>query len=134
MQDFLRKLDALAGIETENIWARRLERTAFVFMILMFVCAPHSIAATQTAWIAGMFFWLLRFSIKPRPRFYRTPLDLALWAFFLWSAVSAAFSYAPDLSINKLRGVAVFLIFYFVVNNLRNFRAVKFLTLALVFS
>ena len=127
-------MDDLAGIETENIWAKRLERVAFVFLVLMFLSAPHSIAATQTAWLVGMFVWLLRFAIKPRPRFVRTPLDIALWAFFLWSVISSVFSYAPDLSINKLRGAAVFLIFYFVVNNLRNLRAVKFLAFAIVIS
>lgn len=134
MQNFLRKLDGLAGIKTENVWAKRLERVSFIFLVLMFVFAPHSIAATQTAWLVGMFVWLLRFTIKPRPRFVRTPLDIALWVFFLWSAISSVLSYAPDLSINKLRGTAVFLIFYFVVNNLKNLRAVKFLAFAIIIS
>ncbi|CAN5407184.1 hypothetical protein BH10ACI1_BH10ACI1_04590 [soil metagenome] len=134
MRDFFQKLDDLAGIKTENIWAKQLERVAFVFLVLMFLTAPHSIAASQTAWLIGMFVWLLRFAVKPRPRFVRTPLDIALWMFFCWSVISSIFSFAPDLSINKLRGTALFLIFYFVVNNLRNLRAVKFLAVALVFS
>jgi len=134
MQDFLRKLDNLAGIETDNIRAKFLERISFVLLVLMFLAAPHSIAATQTAWIAGMFFLLLRFTLKPRPKLFRTPLDIALWAFFFWSVVTSIFSYAPEISIDKLRGAAVFLIFYFVVNNLRNFRTVKFLAFALIFS
>lgn len=134
MQEVLRKLDDLAGIETENIRAKFLERISFVFLVLMFLAAPHSIAATQTAWIAGMFFWLLRFAVKPRPKLFRAPLDIALWAFFFWSVVTSFFSYAPEISIDKLRGAAVFLIFYFVINNLRNFRAAGFLAFALVFS
>ncbi len=134
MQSLFSRLDALAGIETENSVAKWLERIAFVFLILMVLSAPHSIAATQIAYLSGMFFWTIRLFIKPRPKFVRTPLDFALWSFFGWSILSAALSYAPDISLGKLRGVALFLIFYFVVNNLRNIRAVKFLAATLIFS
>jgi O-antigen ligase len=134
MRDFLKKFDELAGIEIENNAARWFERIAFAFLILMILSAPHSIAASQTAWITGMFVWIIRLFIKPRPRFFRTALDIPLWAFFGWSVVSSIFSYAPDISVNKLRGAALFLIFYFVINNLRNARAVRFLALALVVS
>jgi hypothetical protein len=134
MRTFLQKFDELSGIETENFRARWLERTAFAFLILMVLFAPHSIAASQTAWLVGMFVWLIRLFLKPRPKLFRSALDVPLWAFFGWSVVSSVFSYAPDISINKLRGAALFLIFYFVINNLRNFRAVRFLALALVLS
>ncbi len=134
MPDFLIKFDALAGIETENFAARWLERTAFGFLVLMVLFAPHSIAASQTAWLAGMFAWFIRLFIKPRPKFFRTALNIPLWTFFGWSVVSAVFSYAPDISIDKLRGAAIFSVFYFVINNLRNSRAVRFLAFALVFS
>ena len=134
MQRFLEKFDALAAIDTENDLARWLERIAFAFLILMFLTAPHSIAASQTAWLTGMFVWLIRLFIKPRPKLFRTALDIPLWAFFGWSAISSAFSYAPDISVNKLRGAALFLIFYFVINNLRHARAARFLAVALVVS
>jgi O-Antigen ligase len=134
MQNFLEKFDALAGIEIEKTAARWLERVAFAFLILMILFAPHSIAASQTAWLVGMFVWIIRLFISPRPRILRTALDIPLWAFFVWSAVTCVFSYAPDISINKLRGAALFLIFYFVINNLRTKRAARFLALALVFS
>ena len=134
MQNLVGKFDALAGIETEHKFARFLERIAFVFLILTFIFAPHSIAATQSAWITGMFAWLLRFLIKPRPKFFKTALEIPLWALFGWSVISSIFSYAPDISIDKLRGAAIFLIFYFAVNNLRNRRAAIFLAFALVFS
>lgn len=134
MQNFLEKFDSLAGIETEGRLARGLERIAFAFLILMIVAAPHSIAASQTAWLSGMFAWLVRLFVGPRPKLLRTALDVPLWAFFGWSVVSSAFSYAPDVSFNKLRGAALFLIFYFVVNNLRHRRAACFLALALALS
>jgi hypothetical protein len=134
MQNLLEKLDALAGIETEQKFARFLERIAFVFLILTFISAPHSIAATQIAWITGMFAWFIRLFLKPRPKFFKTALDIPLWVFFGWSVISSIFSYAPDISIDKLRGAAIFLIFYFAVSNLKNKRAVFFMTFALIFS
>ena len=134
MQNLIQEFDELAGIEPENDFARWLERVAFVFLFLMVLSAPHSIAATQIFWLSGMLTWTIRFFIKPRPQIFTTPLDVALWSFFGWSVVSVAFSYAPDISVGKLRNVALFLIFYFVAGNLRTARAVKFLAAALIFS
>ena len=130
----LQKLDDFAGIETENSSAKWLTRIAFVFLFLMVLFAPHSIAATQTAWLIGMLAWFIRLFVKPRPKLFRTPLDLALWAFFGWSVITSIFSYAPDISLDKLRGASLFLIFYFVINNLRKLRHAKILAFALVFS
>lgn len=134
MQKFLGWLDDIGGIKSGGAPAKWLERTAFFFLTLMILAAPHSIAATQTAWLTGMTAWLIRLFIKPRPKLVRTPLDIALWAFFAWSAISSVFSYDVPTSLDRLRNVALFLIFYFVINNLRNVRAVKFLAFALIFS
>lgn len=134
MQRFLNWLDDLAVTNTKNKTAQWLDRIAFFFLILMALSAPHSIAATQTAWLIGNFAWFVRLFIKPRPQILKTPLNLALWIFFAWSVVTCFFSYAPDISFEKLRGVALFLIFFYVANNLRSFRAVKFIASALIFS
>jgi len=134
MQTVLERLDDLAGIDARDRTVAWLERIAFVFLVLMVVSAPHSIAATQTAWITGMFVWLIRLFFKPRVKFRFGPLDMALWAFFAWSVVTSLTSYAPDISLNKLRGVAVFLIFYFVAYNIRRRRAAHVLAFLLVAS
>jgi hypothetical protein len=134
MRNFLEKLDRLAAIEVENNFIRWMERAAFVFMILMFVCAPHSIAATQIAWLTGMFIWAVRMFFKPRPPLVRTPLDVALWVFFAWSIITSIFSYDPLTSLDKLRNVALFLIFYYVVNVVKTKRAVVFLAFAIITS
>ena len=134
MENILIKLDLLAGIETKKSLSLWLERFAFIFLILMVLTAPHSIAASQTAWVLGTLTWFARFFIRPRPKLFRTALDIPIWAFFGWSVISSAFSYAPDISFDRLRGVILFLVFYFVINNLRNLRAVKFLAFALIFS
>jgi O-antigen ligase len=134
MVRFWQKLDAAAGIEDGNKFAVSLERVAFVCLFLTALTAPHSIAATQTAWLTGMLCWLLRFALRPRPKPARTPLDKWLWVFFALAVVSSVFSYAPDISIDKLRTTAVFLIFYFVLNNLRSAKAAKWLAFALLAS
>jgi hypothetical protein len=134
MQSLLDRLDRIAGIQTDNSRARWLERIAFFFLILMVLCAPHSIAATQIAWLTGMFVWALRFFVRPRPKLVRTPLDAALWAFFGWTVLSSVLSYAPDISIDKLRNAGLFLIFYFIINLVRSKRAAIFLAFALIFS
>ncbi len=134
MRKFFDWIDELGGADCEKKSAMWLERIAFVFLILMVLSAPHSIAATQTAWLLGTAAWLVRLFIKPRPKIVRTPLDIALWLFFGWTVVTSVFSYAPGISIDKLRGALIFLVFYFVVNNLRNIRAAKFLAFTLVFS
>lgn len=134
MQFFFNWLDRIADIKTEKTFAKWLERIAFIFLILMILSAPHSIAATQTAWLTGMFAWFIRIFIKPRPKLVRTPLDMALWTFFGWTVLTAIFSYAPDISIDKLRNATLFLIFYFIINVVRTRRAVFFLTFALIFS
>ncbi len=104
MQNMLARLDSLADVgegSRKVIW---LERIAFVFLVLMVISAPHSIAATQIAWLTGMFVWLIRLFLKPRIKFRFGVLDAALWAFFAWSVLTSLTSYAPDISLNKLRG------------------------------
>lgn len=128
------KIDELNDLTIENRLVLWLERIAFIFLTIMIMFSPHSIAVTQSAWLLGMTAWLVRLFFKPRPKFKLSAIDYALWVFFAWSVVSSAVSYAPDISLDKLRGVSLFLIFYFVYYNLRTIRAVKFLVLALVFS
>ncbi len=134
MKNFFNSIDEISGIETDIFFARWLERAAFVFLFLMVLSAPHSIAATQIAWLLGMLAWVIRLFAKPRPKLVRTPLDAALWTFFGWTIITSIFSYAPDISVGKLRGAALFLIFYFVAGNVRHLRAIKLLAFALIFS
>ena len=126
-------LDDIGSIESVG-WSKFLDRAAFTFMILMFLSAPHSIAATQIAWLTGMFIWVIRLFIKPRPRLVRTPLDVPLWIFFGWSIITSIVSYDPLISLDKLRNVALFLIFYYVINVVKTKRAAVFLVLAMVTS
>jgi hypothetical protein len=49
-----------------------------------------------------------------------------------WSAISALFSYEPAVSIDKLRGVSVLLIFFYVLNVVKNARTVHLLAFVLI--
>lgn len=111
-----------------------LERAVTVCLFLFALAAPHSIAATQTAWLLAMTFWAARFAFRPRPETYRTPLDYALLGFFILTMLSALLSYAPDISIGKLRAASLFTIVYVTAENVRSRRVLRALVLALVAS
>jgi hypothetical protein len=134
MAGIFERLDRLAGIEKNAFAVKWLERAAFVFLILMALTAPHSIAASQASWILGMLATVARLALKPRVLFRFKALDIALWAFFFWAVVSSFFSYEPAISLDKLRGVSLFLVFYFAYLNIRRLPAVYFLAFALIFS
>jgi O-antigen ligase len=108
------------------------ERATIGCIFLVAVSAPHSIAATQTAWLLGLFFWLLRFAFYPRPALFRTPVDYLLLGFFVLSGVSGVFSYSPIISIGKMRAASLFTIVYLVCQNVRSLRLAHMLALALI--
>ncbi|HSD47237.1 MAG TPA: O-antigen ligase family protein [Pyrinomonadaceae bacterium] len=108
------------------------ERAIVGCIFLIAVSAPHSIAATQTAWLLGVFFWLLRFAFYPRPALFRTPVDYLLFGFFVLSGVSCVFSYSPYVSIGKMRAASLFTIVYLVSQNVRSLRLVHVLALTLI--
>ena len=65
-----------------------LERAIIGALLLFVLFAPNSIAFTQSAWFAGLVFWVLRFTVWPRPKLHRTPLDYALFGFFILTAIT----------------------------------------------
>ena len=105
---------------------------ACLFLIALF--APHSVAATQTAWLIGMVLWVTRFAFYPRPALHRSPLDYALLGFFVLSGISAFFSYSPITSIGKMRAASLFTIVYLVSQNVNSLRVVRLLAFTLVAS
>lgn len=111
-----------------------LDRLLYFFILLTAIGAPVSIAITNIGWLAGMATWLARAFVRPRPKLFRTPLDLALFGFFGWCLLSCVFSYAPDLSFDRLRVTTLFPIAYLVAQNVRSAKTVKILAAALILS
>lgn len=135
MRNLVNWIDDTAGLDRAQsaavLW---LERSAFAFLILTALSTSISIAATQTAWLIGMLLWVVRLFLKPRARLRPGMIDYFIWGYFAWSLVSSVVSYAPDISLDKLRVVSLFLIFYFAYHNLRTVRAVKLIAGALIVS
>lgn len=96
--------------------------------------APHSIAGAQTAWLAGMALWAIRFIFRPRPKLQRTPVDYVLLGFFILTGLSAFLSYEPMVSIGKLRAASLFTIIYLISQNVASLRVVRLLILTLIIS
>ena len=109
-----------------------LERAILVFLFLLVIAAPNSIAATQTAWLLGLLFWVLRFAVWPRPVLHRTPLDYALFGFFILTGISSFFSYEPMVSIGKLRAASLFTLVYLFAENIPSQRVLRILTILLI--
>ena len=116
----------------KNQTARLLDAAIIGCLFLFAVAAPNSIAATQTAWLLGMAFWLLRFAFYPRPKLQRTPLDYLLLGFFILSGISCLFSYEPMVSLGKMRAASLFTIVYLFSQNVPSRRVIRLLALTLV--
>ncbi len=134
METFLQKIDDIVDIRGESAAARWLDRAAFIFLVILAAAAPHSIAASQSAWLIGMTAWAARAIFFRRGRFSHTAIDLALFVFIGWTVLSSIFSYEPAVSIDKLRGVGIFLVLYFAYHNVRTLKAAKIVAIMLVAS
>jgi O-antigen ligase len=111
-----------------------LERAILGALFLFVIAAPHSIAATQIAWFLGLLFWVLRFTVWPRPKLDRTPLDYPMFAFFVLTGLSSFLSYEPTVSIGKLRAASLFTIVYLFAQNVRSRRVLRALVIVLLAS
>jgi O-antigen ligase len=111
-----------------------LDRIVVFWLFVFALSAPHSIAATQVAWSAGLLFWAARFVVRPRPRLFRTPVDYALLGLFILTFISSLLSYDADVSIGKLRAASLFTIVYLVAENVRSNRVLRLLALTLIVS
>ncbi len=111
-----------------------IDRAILVCLIVFAVFAPHSIAATQGAWLLGTVLWALRFAFRPRPVVHRTPVDYVLLGFFILTGVSSFLSYEPGVSIGKLRAASLFTIIYLFAENIPSRRVARLLAITLVCS
>lgn len=125
---------SLTEAQRESRIALWLRRATIFWLFALALFAPHSIAATQIAWAAGMLLWGVRFLFRPRPRLYRTPVDYALLGFFILTFLSSLFSYDQTVSIGKLRAASLFTIVYLVAENVTSKRVLRGLALVLVAS
>ena len=132
--DFLEKYFPARAESANNRLGVLLDRAIYFFIFLTVLAAPISIAATNIGWISGFALWIVRLFVRPRPPVFRSALDFPLMAWFAWTLVSCFFSYAPDLSFDRLRVSTLFPIAYLIAQNIRREKTVKLLAGAMLFS
>jgi hypothetical protein len=77
------------------------------------LAAPHSIAVSWVGLSFAVLGWLARaLATRRLGGLRRTPLDLPLWLFFIWTALSCFLSEEPRVSVPKLINVSTLLMFY----------------------
>jgi len=128
----MQRTDRTGSAKPAQQLAKWLEYATVACLFLLAAFVPNSIAVTQSAWLLGMLFWVLRFAIFPRPRVQRTPVDYLLFGFFILTGLTAFLSYEPIVSIGKLRAASLFTIVYLVSQNIPSRRLLRLLVLTLV--
>ncbi len=119
-------------LQVKSQAARALNFAIVAFLFIFAAAAPNSIAATQSAWLIGMALWLVRCVLRPRPRFFRTPVDYSLLGFFILTGLSAFLSYEPMVSIGKLRAASLFTIVYLFAENVPSPRVARLLVITII--
>ncbi|MET0645667.1 MAG: O-antigen ligase family protein [Pyrinomonadaceae bacterium] len=107
--------EAPAGAARETFGgrlARAGEGLGLAGFALYALAAPHSIAVSWVGISAAVSGWLVRTLATRRTNLRRTPLDLPLWLFFGWTALSCFLSEEPGVSVPKLINVSTLLMFY----------------------
>jgi hypothetical protein len=97
---------------TREQWASLAQHLATLGFILYAAFAPHSIAAAEISLAIVGAGWLLRTICSGKTGLRRTPFDIAIWLFFLWTVASSFLSEEPRISIAKIQSTCVVLLFY----------------------
>src|SRR5215207_6682360 len=92
-------------------FVRASERLALAGFALYALAAPHSIAVSWVGLSFAVLGWLGRALATRRLGLRRTPLDLPLGLFFVWTALSCFLSEEPRVSVPKLINVGTLLTF-----------------------
>ncbi|HXI24013.1 MAG TPA: hypothetical protein VNG71_09060, partial [Pyrinomonadaceae bacterium] len=76
------------------------------------IAAPHSIAISWVGISLLVLGWLIRTIVTRRLGIQRSPMDLPLLLFIVWTVLSSILSIEPRDSLPKLINVSTFLFFY----------------------
>lgn len=102
----------LAQLPNRAWWSTAGARIATAGLLLYSVFAPHSIAAGEISLAIAGAGWLVRTFASRTTGFRRTPFDLPVWLFFLWTILSSFLSIEPYISIAKIQSTCVIFLFY----------------------
>ncbi len=118
MSGFSGWADSLIRRENGSSGVAWADRGELCFLLLFGLTVPHSIAASQISLMLALICQMVRNVVEKRARPRRSPLDRPLLVFALLTIISSIFSYAPAISLAKLRGLGLFLIFYLISSTL----------------
>lgn len=102
----------LAQLPNRAWWSTAGAGIATAGLLLYSVFAPHSIAAGEISLAIAGAGWLVRTFASRTTGFRRTPFDLPVWLFFLWTILSSFLSIEPYISIAKIQSTCVIFLFY----------------------
>jgi hypothetical protein len=102
----------LAQFPNRAWWSTAGARVATAGLLLFSVFAPHSIAAGEISLAITGAGWLARTLANRSTGFRRTPFDLPVGLFFIWTVVSSFLSAEPQISIAKIQSTCVIFLFY----------------------
>ena len=95
-------------------WSRLGQQTATAGLVLFSAFAPHSIAAAEISLAIMATGWLVRTVATKKTGFHRTPFDLPIWLFYLWTVVSSFLSEEPGISVPKIQSASIIFLFYLI--------------------
>jgi len=101
------------GAKSER-WSRLGQQTATAGLFLFSAFAPHSIAAAEISLAIVGTGWLVRTLVTRKTGFHRTPFDLPIWLFFLWTVASSFLSAEPGISVPKIQSASIIFLFYLI--------------------
>ena len=95
-------------------WSGLGQQTATAGLFLFSAFAPHSIAASEISLAIMATGWLLRTVATKKTGFHRTPFDLPIWLFYLWTVASSFLSQEPGISVPRIQSASIIFIFYLI--------------------
>jgi hypothetical protein len=102
----------VAKFPNRSWWTTAGSFVATAGLVLYSVFAPHSIAAGEISLAMAGSGWLVRSLASRTSGFRRTPFDVPVWLFFLWTILSSFLSVEPHISIAKIQSTCVIFLFY----------------------
>ncbi len=109
-----------------------LDRTIAICLMVFAVASQFSISVTQIAFAVGTLAWLIKTGLTKEWQAVRWPLWMPFAAYCLAAVLAVALAYDPAYSVKSLKKLPQILIFFWVLNSIRDARQRDFLVLLLI--
>ena len=110
------------------------DRAVLVFIALMMLFAPFSIAGTQISLGLAVVAWCVKMFSEGRWRVSATPIEPPLWTFVAVALVATLFSLQPLESFVRLKHLLLISLLYVILSNVRRERDLHRLAFVLIAS